>query len=129
GRAAQGRPRSAGPRRVAERRGVRRPRRSAPMSGLTVRAAAKINLLLGVGARRPDGFHTLVTVYQAVSLYDDLTVTEADELTVTTEVASYLDASHLPAPGQNIIDRAAALLAQHHAGPVTAAFQVDKSIP
>ena len=44
-------------------------------TGLTVRAAAKINLLLGVGAPRPDGFHTLVTVYQAVSLYDDLTVT------------------------------------------------------
>ncbi len=41
---------------------------------LTVRAAAKINLLLGVGAPRPDGFHTLVTVYQAISLYDDLTV-------------------------------------------------------
>ena len=49
-------------------------------TGLTVRAAAKINLLLGVGAPRPDGFHTLVTVYQAVSLYDDLTVTAADEL-------------------------------------------------
>jgi 4-diphosphocytidyl-2-C-methyl-D-erythritol kinase len=96
---------------------------------LTVRAAAKINLLLGVGAPRPDGFHTLVTVYQAVSLYDDLTVTAADELAVTTEVASYLDATALPAPGQNIVDRAAALLAQHHRRPVTAAVRVDKSIP
>jgi 4-diphosphocytidyl-2-C-methyl-D-erythritol kinase len=96
---------------------------------LTVRAAAKINLLLGVGAPRADGFHTLVTVYQAVSLYDDVTVTAADELVVETEVASYLDAGHLPGPGLNIVDRAAAALAAQHGRPVRAAVHVDKSIP
>ena len=32
---------------------------------VTVRAPAKINLHLGVGALRDDGFHPLVTVYQA----------------------------------------------------------------
>lgn len=96
---------------------------------LTVRAAAKINLLLGVGAPRPDGFHTLVTVYQAVSLYDDVTVTAADEVTVATEVASYLDASKLPGPGLNIIDRAAALLSERHGRPVGGEVRVDKSIP
>jgi 4-diphosphocytidyl-2-C-methyl-D-erythritol kinase len=96
---------------------------------LTVRAAAKINLLLGVGAPRPDGFHTLVTVYQAVSLYDDVTVSGAEELTVATEVASYIDAGHLPRPGLNIVDRAALALAEHHGRPVTADVRVDKSIP
>ena len=100
-----------------------------PASALTVRVAAKINLLLGVGAPRPDGFHTLVTVYQAVSLYDDLTVTPADELTVETTVASYIDGTHLPEPGHNIVDRAAAALALHHGRPVPARVQVDKSIP
>jgi 4-diphosphocytidyl-2-C-methyl-D-erythritol kinase len=103
------------------------------MSSLTVRAAAKINLLLGVGAPRPDGFHTLVTVYQAISLYDDLTATlpssGADHLTVATEVASYIDASHLPGPGHNIVDRAALALSTHHGRPVSAAVRVDKSIP
>jgi 4-diphosphocytidyl-2-C-methyl-D-erythritol kinase len=102
---------------------------------LTVRAAAKINLLLGVGAPRPDGFHTLVTVYQAVSLYDDLTVTpagvtgDAEGVTVTTDVAAYIDASHLPEPGHNIVDRAAAALAGHHGRPVNADVHVSKSIP
>jgi 4-diphosphocytidyl-2-C-methyl-D-erythritol kinase len=96
---------------------------------LTVRAAAKINLLLGVGAPRPDGFHSLVTVYQAVSLYDDVTVTAADELTVETEVAHYLDATHLPAPGHNIVDRAAAALTAHHGRPLGARVRIDKSIP
>ena len=38
---------------------------------VTVRAAAKINLYLGVGAPREDGFHPLATVYQAIGLYDD----------------------------------------------------------
>ncbi len=96
---------------------------------LTVRAAAKINLLLGVGAPRPDGFHTLVTVYQAVSLYDDVTVSSAESLTVATDVAAYIDASHLPEPGLNIVDRAASALAEHHGRPVTADVRVDKSIP
>jgi 4-diphosphocytidyl-2-C-methyl-D-erythritol kinase len=100
---------------------------------LTVRAAAKINLLLGVGAPRADGFHTLVTVYQAVSLYDDLTVTACAEgsggLTVATDVAAYIDPSHLPGPGHNIVDRAAAALAEHHDRPVAAQVRVDKTIP
>ncbi|MGC4110839.1 MAG: 4-(cytidine 5'-diphospho)-2-C-methyl-D-erythritol kinase [Nocardioides sp.] len=100
-------------------------------SGLTVRAPAKINLLLGVGAPRPDGFHTLVTVYQAVSLYDDLMATpgEDDRITVATEVAAYIDAGHLPEPGHNIVDRAASALAGHHGRPVPADVRVDKSIP
>jgi 4-diphosphocytidyl-2-C-methyl-D-erythritol kinase len=98
-----------------------------------VRAAAKINLLLGVGAPRPDGFHTLVTVYQAVSLYDDVTVTAAegalDAVTVATEVAAYIDPSHVPATGHNIVDRAAVALAEHHGRPVGAEVRVDKTIP
>jgi len=98
-------------------------------TALTVRAPAKINLVLGVGSQRPDGFHTLVTVYQAVSLYDDLTVTVSDDVTVATEVAPYIEASHLPAAGHNIVDRAAAALAAHHGRPVTARVCVDKSIP
>ena len=96
---------------------------------LTVRAAAKINLLLGVGAPRPDGFHTLVTVYQAVSLYDDLTVSASEELTVSTDVAAYIDASHLPGPGHNIVDRAASALAAHHERALGAEVRIDKAIP
>jgi len=39
---------------------------------LRVRIPAKVNLHLGVGARRPDGYHDVVTVLQTVSLYDTL---------------------------------------------------------
>ncbi|WP_261570286.1 4-(cytidine 5'-diphospho)-2-C-methyl-D-erythritol kinase [Frankia gtarii] len=42
---------------------------------MTVRAPAKVNLHLGVGPLRPDGYHDVITVLQAVSLFDDLTAT------------------------------------------------------
>jgi 4-diphosphocytidyl-2-C-methyl-D-erythritol kinase len=56
---------------------------------VTVRVPAKINLQLAVGPLRPDGYHGLVTVFHAVSLFDELTVTPAaaDSVTVTGEGA------------------------------------------
>jgi 4-diphosphocytidyl-2-C-methyl-D-erythritol kinase len=50
---------------------------------VTVRAPAKVNLHLSVGSLRKDRFHELVTVYHAVSLYDEVVVEPADELSVT----------------------------------------------
>jgi 4-diphosphocytidyl-2-C-methyl-D-erythritol kinase len=45
-------------------------------------AAAKINLALVVGPRRPDGRHELVTVYQRIALADHLAVERSTELRV-----------------------------------------------
>ena len=75
---------------------------------ITVRAAAKINLHLGVGRVREDGFHPLDTVYQAISLYDDVTVSDAaaDEVSVTG--SPYVDLDGVPADGTNIALRALA---------------------
>ncbi|WP_083828814.1 4-(cytidine 5'-diphospho)-2-C-methyl-D-erythritol kinase [Parafrankia sp. EUN1f] len=42
---------------------------------VTVRAPAKVNLHLGVGPLRADGYHEVTTVLQAVSLYDEITAT------------------------------------------------------
>ena len=46
---------------------------------VTVRVPAKINLHLAVGGVRPDGFHDLVTVFHAVSLFDEVSVEPAEE--------------------------------------------------
>jgi 4-diphosphocytidyl-2-C-methyl-D-erythritol kinase len=56
------------------------------LAQVTVRSPAKINLGLSVGPPRPDGFHPLATVYQAVALYDDVTATVRDDTEVTVEV-------------------------------------------
>ena len=99
------------------------------MSTVRVRASAKINLHLGVGGLRPDGFHELHTVYQAISLHDDLAVTTADGWSVVTRTAAYVDPAALPGTADNIVTRAASLLAARHGREATGAVVVDKAIP
>jgi 4-diphosphocytidyl-2-C-methyl-D-erythritol kinase len=53
---------------------------------VTVRVPAKVNLHLGVGPLRPDGKHQLQTIYQAVSLYDEVTIEATDDDSVTVEL-------------------------------------------
>jgi 4-diphosphocytidyl-2-C-methyl-D-erythritol kinase len=85
----------------------------------TARVPAKINLQLSVGSARPDGFHPLVTVFQAVSLFDEVTVTAVagasgaqggasqPEVTVAGE-----GAAHVPLDSSNLAARAAEALAR-----------------
>jgi 4-diphosphocytidyl-2-C-methyl-D-erythritol kinase len=96
---------------------------------VTVRAPAKINLHLGVGAPRSDGFHPLVTVYQAVGLCDDVTVAPSPGWTLGVSVPDWMDADAVPVTGDNIVDRAAQLLARHHGIASQAAVSVTKAIP
>jgi 4-diphosphocytidyl-2-C-methyl-D-erythritol kinase len=68
---------------------------------MTGPAPAKINLALVVGARRDDGKHELVTVYQRVDLGDRITVEPAEETVVEgfradTIVRAALDALEAP---------------------------------
>ncbi|WP_312856007.1 4-(cytidine 5'-diphospho)-2-C-methyl-D-erythritol kinase [Nocardioides stalactiti] len=97
---------------------------------VTVRAPAKINVYLGVGKVRPDGFHPLETVYQAVSLYDDVTVTDAEEWSVTTVVDGiHVDGAAIPDDDTNIALRAGRALVAHHGLECAASIEVRKSIP
>ncbi len=77
---------------------------------VTVRAPAKINLHLGVGRPRDDGFHPLDTVFQAVGLYDDVRASDG-EGNVSVEPAAYLPLGILPDLADNIVTHAARLLA------------------
>jgi 4-diphosphocytidyl-2-C-methyl-D-erythritol kinase len=79
-------------------------------NSVTVRVPAKINLQLAVGPLRPDGYHDLVTVFHAISLFDEVTVAVADPapgvkgadgVTVTGE-----GAAEVPADGDNLALRA-----------------------
>jgi 4-diphosphocytidyl-2-C-methyl-D-erythritol kinase len=98
-------------------------------TAVTVRAAAKINLHLGVGAVRDDGFHPLTTVYQAVGLCDDLTAHPADDLAVELTATDWVDADVVPLDGDNLALRAASLLGDLHGRDLTGRLVVEKSIP
>lgn len=96
---------------------------------ITVRAAAKINLQLGVGPIRPDGFHPLATIYQAIGLYDDVTVESADDWSLTVSADHTLDVSGVPTDASNIAWKAALALATHHGVDRAARILIDKTIP
>jgi 4-diphosphocytidyl-2-C-methyl-D-erythritol kinase len=96
---------------------------------VTVRAPAKINLHLGVGPGRPDGYHELATVYQAIGLYDDVTATDAPDWTVTVSGSGELDVSEVPLDDHNIAIRAGRALVDHHGVDRAAALTIAKSIP
>jgi 4-diphosphocytidyl-2-C-methyl-D-erythritol kinase len=98
-------------------------------AGLTVRAPAKINLHLGVGAPREDGFHPLETVYTSVGLYDDVLVRHAATWSLTLTAASHVDASGVPLDDTNIVVAAARALETLHGRPVVAAVEITKGIP
>ncbi len=96
---------------------------------VTVRAPAKVNLALVVGRPREDGFHPLNTIYQAISMYDDVRVTEADEWSVTVDPIGEVDVSAVPLDGSNIAIRAGRALAAHHGTDLTAEIEIGKGIP
>jgi 4-diphosphocytidyl-2-C-methyl-D-erythritol kinase len=97
--------------------------------GVTVRAAAKINLHLGVGGPREDGFHPLETVYTTIGLYDDVAAVAAADWSLALDAAPYVDAAAVPLDDSNIVVAAARALAELHGRPVDAAVTITKGIP
>jgi 4-diphosphocytidyl-2-C-methyl-D-erythritol kinase len=77
---------------------------------VTVRVPGKVNLHLGVGDVRGDGYHDLSTVFQAVALTDDVTVSVADDPGV--EVAGE-GSDSVPTGASNLAWRAVQTLATH----------------
>jgi 4-diphosphocytidyl-2-C-methyl-D-erythritol kinase len=85
-----------------------------------------VNLHLGVGPLRPDGFHELNTVYQAISIHDELTARRGDTLTLTMEGEG---TGELALDESNLIIRAARALAAHTGMPAHARLHLRKQIP
>lgn len=95
-------------------------------AAITVRVPAKVNLYLGCGPLRGDGFHELVTVYHALSLFDDVTVAPADALSVTVRGEGATD---VPLGAENLAARAAQLVAERAGVPPNVAITLTKGIP
>lgn len=93
---------------------------------VTVRVPAKINLHLSVGRLRDDGFHDLTTVFQAIGLYDEVTVTRTEELTIRVEGDS---AELVPTGRTNLAARAVAMLAEEAGRSPELDVLIRKGIP
>jgi 4-diphosphocytidyl-2-C-methyl-D-erythritol kinase len=77
------------------------------VTAVTARVPAKVNLQLSVGPPGADGYHDLVTVFHALALFDEVTVTSADTDSV---VVTGEGARSVPADGSNLAARAVAAL-------------------
>lgn len=91
-----------------------------------VRAPGKINLALLVGPRGPDAYHPLVSVFQAVSLVEEVEARPADgiEITVTGPQAELV-----PTDSSNLAWRAAELLAEHVGMEPQVRLHLVKGVP
>ena len=90
---------------------------------IEVEAPAKLNLYLGVGGRRADGYHGVETVLVALDLHDSVTVEPAAELSLVCEP----DVG-VPAP-DNLAWRAAVALSSAVGRESSVAIRVVKRIP
>ncbi|SPM35296.1 4-diphosphocytidyl-2C-methyl-D-erythritol kinase [Mycobacterium rhizamassiliense] len=97
-----------------------------PTGAVTVRVPGKVNLHLEVGDRREDGYHELTTVFHAVSLLDEVTVRNADVLSLELVGEG---AETLPTDERNLAWKAAELLAEHVGRAPDVSILIDKSIP
>ena len=96
------------------------------MPSVTVRVPAKVNVALAVGPRRPDGFHDLATVFQAVSLYDEVVARSAEDFSVTAEGVG---SEQVPRDDSNLAMQAARTLAAYSGVTSGAGLHIRKEIP
>lgn len=88
------------------------------------KAPAKINLLLRVLRKRPDGYHDLASVMQQISIYDELEYTMQQE-----GITLHCPGTDLPTNEQNLIYRAAQTLFNHTGYRNGVEIVLNKSIP
>lgn len=94
---------------------------SASPSTVVARAYGKVNLHLGCGQLRPDGYHDLVTIFQSLDLADTVRVSLAEEMSLSCA------ADGVPEDDSNLAWRAAQALCR--SGEEAVAITIDKGIP
>lgn len=85
-----------------------------------------MNAYLGVGPREFSGYHELATIFQAVGVYDEVTVSAADSLTISG-LGPFAD--RIPNDHTNLAWQAAELVARACGELPNIQIQIDKAIP
>jgi len=101
------------------------------VNSVTASAPGKTNLFFAVGPLQPDGFHDVASIYLALDLREEVTVSPATEWSVSVSGnVSVEQLAAVPTGPENLVVRAAkrvAELAGSDAQPV--AFAIDKHVP
>jgi 4-diphosphocytidyl-2-C-methyl-D-erythritol kinase len=90
---------------------------------------AKVNLQLSVGPLGSDGFHEVTTVFQAISLFDDVTVATAPDGDGIKISISGQTSSGVPADSSNLAVKAAELMIKNYDLPTDLIIKLKKEIP
>lgn len=93
---------------------------------VVVRVPGKINLQLSVGPLQRDGYHELATVFQAVSLFDELTLSLTDGESIELAVEGK---SVIPLGSENLAYKAAELMRKKFDIPSGLLIKIKKEIP
>ena len=98
-------------------------------AGVVTRVPAKVNLQLSVGPLGDDGFHEVATVFQAISIYDDVTVKAAAKGSGISVSVAGATAQGVPADASNLAYRAADLMVKRCTLSGDLAISIKKEIP
>ena len=98
-------------------------------NGVVVRVPGKVNLQLAVGPIGPDGYHEVTTVFQAIAIYDDVTVKFAEPGTGISISVSGPTAPGVPMDSTNLAYRAAQLMIDRHDLDSDISIHIKKEIP
>ena len=97
--------------------------RAMPEKSFTLPSFAKINWHLQIIGKRDDGFHELGTIFQTVSLHDNLMFEESDALVLTCNDPK------IPIGETNLIIKAGRILRENFAVKKGAKIHLEKKIP
>lgn len=92
-----------------------------------MRAPGKINLFFRVGALQEDGYHDVASLYQAVSVYEEVTATAAEGFSV--KFSGPIDCGRLAADESNLAVRAARRLAESTGYSGGVKLHIEKHVP
>lgn len=98
-----------------------------PPRRVHARAPGKINVAFDVGDVQSDGYHDVASVYQALSLFEDVWASESEDFTVV--VTGEVDVSGVPLDDSNLAVRAARLVAEHAGWRGGIHLDIHKGVP
>jgi 4-diphosphocytidyl-2C-methyl-D-erythritol kinase len=94
-------------------------------------APAKINLAFLAGPLRPDGYHSVISIYQALDIFEKVSVESFHDWSVELVGVNLAEADRIPVDGSNLVIKAALELARHVGieKPQPMRFVIEKRVP